>query len=266
MKHILALVAKPGLGLTVLAILALLFALATVKLDASSGPEDTAAEDGMVLIPAGTFTMGSEDAADTKPTHEVFLNSFYIDKYEVTNAQYQKFFEETGRIAPEFWGMDRYSSGPDSPDCPVMGISWTEAKAYAEWCGKRLPTEAEWEYAARGGLSGEKYANGGSLDSTVCNYWESSGPRPVGGYAPNGYGLYDMQGNVAEWCSDIYGYDFYSASPDSNPTGPEKGKFRVIRGGGWHTGPSCTTVAFRNGLRSNWKDFGVGIRCAKDYP
>jgi formylglycine-generating enzyme required for sulfatase activity len=75
-----------------------------------------------------------------------------------------------------------------------------------------------------------------------------------------------MQGNVAEWCSDIYGYDFYSASPDSNPTGPEKGKFRVIRGGGWHTGPSCTTVAFRNGLRSNWKDFGVGIRCAKDYP
>lgn len=265
MKRFLALASRPGLLLTLLAVLALLFALATVSLDASSSPNEQPGDE-MVFVPAGSFLMGSEDAADTKPVHEVFIDAFYIDKCEVTNAQYMKFCEESDMDLPEFWGMARYSSGPDFPNHPVMGISWSEAGDYADWCGKRLPTEAEWEYAARGGLTGERYPNGGSLDSTVANYWKSDGPRPVGSYPPNGYGLYDMLGNVAEWCSDIYGYEFYGASPDSNPTGPEKGKFRVIRGGGWHTGPGCSTVIFRNGLRSNWRDFSVGFRCAKDYP
>lgn len=266
MRRIVARSTKPGTMITLLATPAIVFALATVDLDARSEKDGMATDEGMVLIPAGKFMMGSEDAPDTKPVHEVYIDAFYLDKYEVTNAQYKRFCDDTGRIYPEFWGMDRYRSGPDYPDYPVMGVSWTDAKAYAEWCGKRLPTEAEWEYAARGGLAGEKYPNGGSLDSTVANYWKSEGPRSVGGYEPNGYGLYDVLGNVAEWCSDIYGYGFYAASPDSNPAGPEAGKFRVIRGGGWHTGPGCSTVVFRNGLRSNWKDFAVGIRCAKDYP
>ncbi len=232
-----------------------------------AGSESEAAKrTPMILIPAGTFLMGYPDMDDTAPVHEVYVDSFYIDVHEVTNAQYFEFCRKTGRALPEFWGMDVYRSGPDFPDHPVMGISWSDAKAYAEWLGKRLPTEAEWEYAARGGLAQKKFHTGDTLDSTVANYAKSDGPVPVKSYPPNGYGLYDMTGNVVEWCSDIYGFDYYSysASPDSNPKGPAQGKFRVIRGGGWHTGPMCCSVYFRNGLRLNWRDFNVGFRCVKD--
>ena len=230
----------------------------------AAGGSEAAKPTPMVLIPAATFLMGYPDMDDTAPVHEVYVDSFYIDVHEVTNAQYFEFCSETDRALPEFWGMDVYRSGPDFPDHPVMGISWLDAKAYAEWLGKRLPTEAEWEYAARGGLLHNKYPTGDTLDSTVANYAKSDGPVPVKSYPPNGYGLYDMTGNVVEWCADIYGFDYYSASPDSNPNGPAKGKFRVIRGGGWHTGPMCCSVYFRNGLRLNWRDFNVGFRCVRD--
>jgi formylglycine-generating enzyme required for sulfatase activity len=221
----------------------------------------------MVLIPGGEFLMGTEGDGDDGPVHKVYVDSFYIDQYEVTNAQYFKFCQETDHGLPEFWGWDRFHCGPEYPDHPVVGVSWSDAEAYAEWCGKRLPTEAEWEYAARGGLVDRKYPNGDAIDSTMANYFikESvKGTVPVGSYAPNGYGLYDMAGNVNEWVSDYYGWDYYSESPYENPKGPEKGKFRVLRGGGWHSGPFCNRVYFRSGLRPNWVDFNVGFRCAKN--
>jgi sulfatase modifying factor 1 len=147
-------------------------------------------------------------------------------------------------------------------------VSWGDAQEYAEWCGKRLPTEAEWEYAGRGGLIGMNYPNGDTIDSTAANYFIKDavkGTVPVGSYPPNGFGLYDMAGNVVEWVSDYYDWDYYGVSPYENPQGPEKGKFRVIRGGGWHSGPYCNRVHFRSGLRGNWVDFNVGFRCVKNY-
>jgi sulfatase modifying factor 1 len=222
--------------------------------------------DGLVLIPGGEFEMGDESKYDGRPVHRVHVDSFYIDAREVTNAEYLAFCEATGRSLPEFWGVERFRSGPDFPDHPVVGVSWYDAAAYAEWRGKRLPTEAEWEYAARGGLVGEPYPHGGTLSPEDGNYSKSElgGPVPVGSYPPNGYGLYDMLGNVCEWVHDRYHPDYYAVSPADNPAGPEEGDLRVIRGGGWHTGPACTFVFHRNALRGNWLDFNVGFRCARD--
>ncbi|UCB52511.1 MAG: formylglycine-generating enzyme family protein [Candidatus Zixiibacteriota bacterium] len=219
----------------------------------------------MVLIPGGEFVMGRDDEGDCSPAHRVFVDSFYMDKYEVTNAQYFDFCQETERRLPEFWGMEEFHSGPDFPNYPVVGISWSDAKAYAEWADKRLPTEAEWEYAARGGLIGKKYPNDDEVDSTKANYTQAKlgGTVAVGSFPPNAYGLHDMAGNVWEWVADYYDKDYYESSLYENPTGPEDGKFKVIRGGGWHSGPSCNTVYFRNALRFNWVDFAVGFRCVK---
>ncbi|MFB0516876.1 MAG: formylglycine-generating enzyme family protein [Candidatus Neomarinimicrobiota bacterium] len=221
----------------------------------------------MILVPGGKFMMGAAGNGDHSPVHQVSIDSFYMDKCEVTNAQYLAFCEATNRKLPEFWGMEAFHSGPEFPDHPVVGISWSDAAAYAKWAGKRLPTEAEWEYAARGGLVGKDYPGGDKLDSTLANFTMqgvTSGTAPVGSYPANGYGLHDMAGNVVEWVADNYDKDYYKMSPKKNPAGPEKGKFRVIRGGGWHSGPSCCRVYFRNCLPGNWLDFNVGFRCAKD--
>lgn len=221
----------------------------------------------MVLIPGGEFLMGKDDEGDCSPAHKVYVDSFYIDKYEVTNAQYYQFCKETERKLPEFWGIAEFHSGPDFPDYPVIGITWRDAEAYAEWAGKRLPTEAEWEYAARGGLVGMNYPNGDEVDSTQANYSVKGimrGTVPVDSYSPNGYGLYNMSGNVWEWVSDYYDGEYYKESPSKNPQGPEDGKFRVIRGGGWHSGPYCNRVYYRKALPSNWVDFAVGFRCVRD--
>ncbi len=231
---------------------------------AAEGVEPIQAD--LVLIPGGEFIMGKDDAGDCGPAHKVYVDSFYMDKYEVTNAQYLRFCEETGRWLPEFWGQKRYHSGPDFPNHPVVGISWMEARDYADWAGKRLPTEAEWEYAARGGLVGMNYANGDELDSTLANYSLAGieATTAVGSYPPNGYGLYDMVGNVWEWVADHYDQHYYEGSPYRNPTGSEKGRFRIIRGGGWHSGPGCNRVYYRNALPGNWVDFAVGFRCVKN--
>jgi formylglycine-generating enzyme required for sulfatase activity len=246
-----------------------LLTLATVVLSAAADqlPQDTkAAVSETVLIPEGEFLMGSEREGDHNPPHTVRMSSFYMDKYEVTNAQYLEFCKDTDRKMPEFWGMEEFRSGPDFPDHPVIGVSWSDVKAYAEWCGKRLPTEAEWEYAARGGLESMNFPNGNTLDSTMANCSRSGtgGPVPVGSYPANGYGLYDMAGNVCEWVADYYSGEYYSKSSVENPQGPESGKFRVMRGGGWHSGPSCNRVYYRNALPGNWVDFNVGFRCVKD--
>jgi iron(II)-dependent oxidoreductase len=219
----------------------------------------------LVLIPGGEFLMGSDRGEDS-PVHRVYVGAFYIDKCEVTNAQYLAFCEATGHRLPMFWGMEGFRCGPDYPDHPVVAVSWVDAKTFAQWCGKRLPTEAEWEYAARGGREGLNYPNGDSLAPSDGNYSRSDrrGSVAVGSYPPNGFGLHDMQGNVAEWVADWYAPGYYSLSPAKNPKGPEAGKFKVIRGGGWHSGPGCNAVHFRNALPPGWLDFAVGFRCAKD--
>jgi sulfatase modifying factor 1 len=254
-----------GVLICIMSILAVGFSISFSQ--SNEEPEKTGRMQAeMVLIPGGEFLMGKDKAGDCSPAHKVRINSFYMDKCEVTNAQYSEFCEETGRQLPEFWGVKEFNSGVDFPNHPVVGISWSDARDYAEWAGKRLPTEAEWEYAARGGLVGMKFPNGDELDSSLanCTLADLGGTIAAGSFAPNGYGLHDMAGNVWEWVADYYDKDYYQASLYENPTGPEDGKFKVIRGGGWHSGPSCNTVYFRNALRSNWLDFAVGFRCVKD--
>jgi len=226
-------------------------------------------ESDLVLIPGGEFTMGVKPSPRNNyvdnAAHQVGVDSFYIEKYEVTNAQYLEFCQSTGNPLPEFWGMDEFCSGPGYPDHPVVGVTWAGAMEYAKWKGMRLPTEAEWEYAARGGQTKKRYPNGNDVDSTQCNYNGTYGhPIRVGSLPANGYGLYDMAGNVVEWVSDNYAKDYYLESPADNPTGPEYGKRKVIRGGGWRSGKMCATVVFRQSLRPNWVDINVGFRCARD--
>jgi len=218
----------------------LLFVLLTFIAGCAKAPELPSIVDKdsaeMVFIPAGEFEMGSNDYDDEKPVHTVYLDAFYIDIYEVTNAQYKKFMDATGHKAPAYWNNSNYND----PQQPVFGVSWEDAKAYADWAGERLPTEAEWEKSARGGLVGKKYPWGDDITHDNANYggtggkdvWD--GPAPVGSFAPNGYGLYDMAGNVWEWCADWYNESYYANSPKQNPTGPSSGKRRVLRGGSWN--------------------------------
>lgn len=220
---------------------------------------------GMVLIPEGEFVMGTPGGTDN-PAHPVRLKAFWLDAREVTCAQYLAFCEATKRDLPMFWNFKEFHCGTEYPNHPVVGVSWRDAADYAAWCGKRLPTEAEWECAARGGQAGFDYPNGPTLgpDDANCGRFSKGGTLPVGSYPPNGYGLYDMLGNVSEWVVDRYDADYYSTGPKENPPGPDQGRFRVFRGGGWHTGPGCAKVSYRNALPGNWLDFNVGFRCAKD--
>lgn len=225
------------------------------------------APDDMVLIPAGEFTMGKNSAGvtDWQPEHKVTVDAFYMDKCEVTNKQYFEFCKSTGNPLPEFWGSSQFKCSLEYPDHPVTGVNFTDALKYAHWAGKRLPTEAEWEYAARGGLSGSNYPWGNQIDSTLVNYGKKyKTTLKVGSFKPNGYGLFDMGGNVWEWTMDNYGSNYYAISPGLNPLGPESGRFKVIRGGSWHSGAMCIQTYYRNGLPGSWVDFAVGFRCVKN--
>lgn len=228
----------------------------------AAGPE-------MVLVPGGEFIMGKDDkdTNDHYPAHKVYVDSFYMDKYEVTNAEYYRYCMATGKNLPRFWGIDELQCGLDFPDHPVIGVSCYEAKLYAEWRGVRLPTEAEWEYAARGGLVGKSFPLGNDIgpeDGNAANH--SAGSAPVGSYKPNGFGLYDMSGNVREWVADYYKEDYYHQSAYKNPKGPGTGRFIVVRGGGFFAGKTCCRVFIRNALKNTWIDFNVGFRCVKDLP
>lgn len=220
----------------------------------------------MLLIPETEFTMGKNTPypSDWSPAHTVHVDSFLIDKYEVTNKEYLAFCQATGNPLPEFWGMKEFKSGPEFPEFPVVGVSLFDAEKYAKWAGKRLPTEAEWECAARGGLVDKNFPLGDQVDSTLVNFGSKKrGVVKVGSYKPNGYGICDMSGNVWEWVSDNYGSEYYKNSPIDNPKGPETARFKVIRGGSFHSGAMCVQTYFRNGLSGSWVDMAVGFRCAK---
>ena len=270
---------------------------------------------GMVLIPAGIFRMGSEDGLPhERPVHSVRLDAFYMDAHEVTNADFQKFVDATGYVTEaERWGWSiaflpeqpggmrapgaewwvkvdganwRHPSGPDTSvegkeDHPVVQVSWTDAQAYCEWTGKRLPTEAEWEYAARGGTEGAPFAWGAEFapdDQAMANTWQGKFPAaapvtdgfaetaPVGQYPANGYGLYDMAGNVWEWVADWYDPRYYANSPDANPPGPARGVNKVMRGGSWMCADNYCRgyrVAHRNSATPDSGLTNTGFRSAK---
>ncbi|MFN8208269.1 MAG: SUMF1/EgtB/PvdO family nonheme iron enzyme [Bacteroidales bacterium] len=228
----------------------MIFILATACLPAQSVQQPGA---GLVLIPGGTFMMGRDvpGGADFSPAHLVQIDSFFMDVQEVTNAEYRKFCEATGTNLPEFWNTAAFRCGDAFPDNPVVGVNWYDAQKYAAWAGKRLPTEAEWEYAARGGLQGMEYPNGNEWNKPKSmqdgNGWQNL-TRAGRQESPNAYGLYDMDGNVWEWVSDVYNEEYYKTSPALNPRGPLKGINRVIRGGSWHSGGMCKKVYYRKGL------------------
>ncbi len=224
----------------------------------------------MVLIPAGEFQMGdhfNEGRDNELPVHTVYLDAFYMDKYEVTNTLYKKFMDATGHKAPVYWKNSRFNA----PDQPVVMVAWHDAEAYCDWVGKRLPTEAEWEKAARGGLGGKRYPWGNEAPDAGGVYRANYDPgnaadgyaytAPVGSFPANGYGLYDMAGNVWEWCADWWGRDYYANSPPNNPLGPDSGSYRVVRGGSWPHPPSPLRVAYRPDLDPAYTDSNVGFRC-----
>ena len=233
----------------------------------------------MVLIPAGEFLMGSYDTIDSdiqKPQHTVYLDAFYMDKYEVTVGQYKQFLEATGHRALPDW-VSQYSP---TDLHPVVGVNWNDAMAYAQWANKRLPTEAEWEKASRGGLVDETYPwaypwGRAFPDVNKANYGKNVGKTtPVGSYPPNGYDLYDMVGNVWEWCLDEYNPTFFANSPYRNPIsgGVSVQEFinnitnvpfpAVFRGAAWSSSSSQLRTSYRYFNRSLDVSSDVGFRCA----
>ncbi|MBM3496659.1 MAG: hypothetical protein FJX72_20420, partial [Armatimonadetes bacterium] len=186
----------------------------------------------MVYIPAGEFIMGSDGGGDEKPRRKVYLDGYWMYQHEITVAQYRRFCSETGRKMPDApsWGWKN--------DHPIVNVSWHDAKAYAAWAGVQLPTEAQWEKAARG-TDGREYPWGSTFDSSkaVCSVRprDENSTAPVGsipaGASP--YGCLDMAGNVWEWCADWYDGGYYRKAPNRNPTGPASGTLRVLRGGSW---------------------------------
>jgi sulfatase modifying factor 1 len=225
-------------------------------------PHKPASKENMVLIEGGTFQMGDNHGYEMEqPVHPVILKSYYIDKYEVTVKNYRRFCTETHRTMPEkpTWGWhDNY---------PISDVNWNDAAAYAAWAGKRLPTEAEWEFAARGGTKskGFKYSGSDIIDE-VAWYDENSKNtvHPVGTKKSNELGLYDMTGNILEWCADNYDGDYYQVSPQNDPQGPRIGSDRVLRGGSYVGDSDDCRIAKRFSRRPVTSLLRFGFRCAMD--
>ena len=232
----------------------------------------------MVYVPGGYIMMGSKYQDDELPVHKIYVDGFYMDKYEVTVAEYQNFCRATRRVMPKqpYWNDDNH---------PVVKVSWNDATAFAKWKKKRLPTEAEWEYAARSGSKGYFYSwgntnpsrkKGGNVADEALrsekkfwriwkNYYDGfvyTAPR--GAFYSNYFGLYDMTGNVWEWCSDWYDAGYYPKSAENNPKGPTKGSHKVLRGGSWNYSPRDVLTTRRMHYRSDVTLDYIGFRCVRD--
>lgn len=238
----------------------------------------------MVLIPGGPFQMGSTDGeADECPVHTVFVDSFYMDRYPVTNADYARFLNASGNQVeggkkwldtdhPFSWWLckiheknGRFIPKRGYENYPVVKVTWYGARAYARWMGKRLPTEAEWEKAARGGLRNKKYVFGDTINHDQANVGGFHASTPVGSYPANGFGLYDMVASVWQWCSDWYEVGYYARSPAKNPKGPESGSVKVLRGGSWFHKDSWRVATRGADDPISWSFcFITGFRCVKD--
>jgi len=213
----------------------------------------------MVLISAGSFPMGDSFFSNA-PVHGVYLDAYYIDEYEVTFDRYDAFCFSTGRTQPSDAGFGRGAR-------PAINITWHDAKAYCEWAGKRLPTEAEWERAYRAGTDTAFYWGpdpGYTLMGNYAWYLSNSGSQtqPVGGKFPNAFGLYDMSGNVWEWVNDWYDSGYYAVSPSSNPLGPALGIEKILRGGSWNYSADNLRSAYRGYDSPGISYIGFGCRCA----
>lgn len=237
----------------------------------------------MVIIPAGPFTMGSNDGLPAeRPEHVVSLDAYYIDRYEVSLHLYRAFLVEAKHDAPPTWDDEAAETVGDRP---AVGMGWADAAAYCTWAGKRLPTEAEWEKAARG-TDGRRYPWGPMQPFVdIANYnrgvWVSEAVTLAGvaggvegmsvrhglkegGRSP--YGLHHMAGNAAEWVADWYDREYYAKSPEKNPTGPVKGEKKVIRGGAWSDLPVALRSSARVSAEPDYQDRTIGFRCAMDGP
>ena len=239
------------------------------KKDAAVQGDDTP----MAAIPAGEFWMGVDGMIgleDERPRHEVWLDAYSMDRYEVTVARYARFLAAANREPPSYWETVKLA---EHGGRPVIGVDWADAEAYCRWAGKRLPTEAEWEKAARG-TDERQYPWGNQKPtSDLANY--ALGARfsysqvlmPVGKYdkAASPYGLFDMGGNVWEWTQDWYDGAYYAKSPRKNPTGAEQGQFKVLRGGSWSDMAKYMLTYGRFKLPPTTRNSYTGFRCAKSF-
>jgi formylglycine-generating enzyme required for sulfatase activity len=225
-------------------------------------------EPEMVSIPEGWFWRGCENGRDDeKPKHRVWVDAFELAAYQLTNEEYACFLAATQAGPPPFWTDANFNH----PKMPVVAVSWFEAADYCAWLSEatgkkyRLPTEAEWERAARGGAEGLPYPWGEGPPETVPDYaqrWKS-GPEPVGLYAANAYGLYNLGDNVHEWCADWYAADYYKQSPERNPRGAEGGSRRASRGGSWRHHIKVTRTAARSSIPPELQYADYGFRIAR---
>ncbi len=234
----------------------------------------------MVFIPGGEFLRGRRGRShslpddnlkwwpalmkDDRPVRAIRVDPFYLDQYEVTNAQYLTFVTETKHRPPYNWPKGKIPEGKEQ--YPVVDVDWSDATAYAAWAGKRLPTEAEWEHACRGLTEKATYPWGDRNPSKEdAKFNGIDGPSPVGKCKASYFGLYDIVGNVWEWCADWYDIDYYEKAPEANPKGPDKGMYRVVRGGSWADVEKYLTCAYRMWVRPIERGPNIGFRCAKDF-
>jgi sulfatase modifying factor 1 len=223
----------------------------------------------MLLIPAAHFLMGSDTGQDNeRPVHRVWVDEFLLGATQVTNADYETYLAGTGAPPPPTWN----DSNLNQPAQPVVSVSWFEAERYCEWLrtetgfNYRLPTEAEWERAARGGVEGAQFPWGDAPPQSRPDYdlsWKT-GPEQVGSSPPNAYGLYNISENVHEWCSDWFQADYYLHSPERNPKGPDGGERRASRGGSWRHHIKISRCAARSSIPPAFQYADYGFRVARD--
>ena len=235
----------------------------------ASGEQTRFTEPAMVRIPAQWFWMGCENGRDDeKPLHRVWVDSFELAAHQITNADYGRFLTAANVAPPPCWSDPNFNN----PTMPVVAVSWHEAMAYCDWLSKatnkryRLPTEAEWECAARGGAEISLYPWGDAPPESLPDYanrWKS-GPEPVGQYAPNAHGLYNMGDNVHEWCADWYHAAYYKDSPERNPQGPACGVRKASRGGSWRHHIQVSRNAARSSIPPEFQyaDYGFRVACS----